>query len=367
MKLIYIGSFVSQKESISDPRISQAGTNYQLKLIEQLNPEVAFSLAPIFSRKKDWNYDEYSNVKSINNQSTLPGKLNYLYRFVFDTIHLLLGIKRAKIKDVFFYNIDRQNIASIILSKFLLRKKVFIIVADYSNYDNKGLFDKCSNWLVKRVNGAIVFNSNIKVNKNQQTLPGLLDENRIVHAPETEINNNVLLSGSLGKTTGLEIALEAFSKKHNFNLFITGRPYGYSGDEFNVLIDKYSSKHTNIQYLGLLDYEEYLAIVDKCSLALSLRNPKDVEHQFNFPSKILEYLSRSKFVISSIKYEDMPDDFMFHTNFDADSLGETLDAVQTREISYRNELKMKISDYLKLNFTVARMKKICNELTSFKG
>jgi hypothetical protein len=81
-------------------------------------------------------------------------------------------------------------------------------------------------------------------------------------------------------------------------LFITGRPYEYKDSAFDELIEYYTSRFDNIKHLGLLDYEEYLVILDKCDIALSLRNPLDKEHQFNFPSKILEYLSKSKWIFN---------------------------------------------------------------------
>ena len=76
MKIIYVGSFVSEDMSINDKRISQAGNNYQLKLIEILQPAIVLSLVPIFLRKKI--SAEGLGISIINNQSKLPNRLNYI-------------------------------------------------------------------------------------------------------------------------------------------------------------------------------------------------------------------------------------------------------------------------------------------------
>jgi hypothetical protein len=88
----------------------------------------------------------------------------------------------------------------------------------------------------------------------------------------------------------------------------------------NELIHSARNVHDNIEFLGLLSTEEYLRVLDKCTIALSLRNPEDLEHQNNFPSKIIEYLSKGKLVISTIKYQDIPEDVLTYCDFNHISL-----------------------------------------------
>jgi hypothetical protein len=362
MKKIFVGQFVSQEESVLDKRISQAGNNYQLKFVEMLLPNLSISMYPIFLRSKTNTINSKENVVVVNNHSALPASFNKLYRLVFDTIKVLNIINISKIKHIFFYNIDRQNILPLYFTKFLLGKKVYLILADYSYFENKSLFDRLANKIIQKIDGVITLNSNMKVNDNQQVLPGLLKADQIHRNTKQFINNNILLSGSLGITTGLELALETFSQRTDYNLFITGRPYNYKETEFDQLIEYYTSRFYNIKYLGLLNYEQYLIILDKCDIALSLRNPIDEEHQFNFPSKILEYLSKSKLVISSIIYKDLPENFLFITDFNSQSLGSTLDKIKIIDKDYVNRFKENIYKYLHSEFTEGALQNICNKL-----
>lgn len=363
MNKIFVGQFVSQEESMLDNRISQAGNNYQLKFLEMLTPELSISMYPIFFRSNSKTISNKKNVLVVNNnRSIFPVPINKVYRLIFDTIKVLLIIKGSKIKNVFFYNIDRHNILSIYFSKVLLGKKVYLVLADYPYFNNKSFFDKLANKIIYRIDGAITLNSNIKVTKNQQVLPGILKADHIHRDTKPFLNNNVLLSGSLGTTTGLEIALETFSLRSDFNLFITGRPYNYNESEFNSLINYYTNRFENIKYFGLISYEDYLEILEKCDIALSLRNPNDLEHQFNFPSKILEYLSKSKIVISSLTYKELPEDFLFISGFDSISLGTTLDRIKRADKAFVNKLRNDIYIYLQNKFTEKALESICNKL-----
>lgn len=361
MSKIFVGQFVSQEESLEDKRISQAGNNYQLKLIRMLNPKLSISLYPIFLRYKSKSRLDDSTIV-INNQSKLPVSFNKFFKMIKDTFDALLIIKKFKQDNVLFYNIDKQNFLLVYLTKFFLKNKTFLVLADYPYFDNKSVFEKTANYLIKSLDGVLVLNSNIILNKNQLVLPGLLESHTITHNKNELFNNNVLLSGSLGVTTGLKIALETFAKKTEFNLYISGRPYNFSEEEFNTLIESYTNQYSNIKYFGLMSLEDYEQILDKCYIALSLRNPDDVEHQYNFPSKILEYLSKSKLVISTLEYKDLPADFLFHCEFSSESLTECLDYIEKMDVEKVSNLKNQIHNYLNANFTENKLIDICNQL-----
>tara|TARA_B110001450_G_scaffold238959_1_gene246413 strand:- start:1664 stop:2434 length:771 start_codon:yes stop_codon:yes gene_type:complete len=252
------------------------------------------------------------------------------------------------------------------LVRLLLRRKTFVLVADHWSFNSSTFLERAINYILKKINGVIVLNSNIKVNVNQQLLPGLLIDDEIKIVKQNSINRNVLLSGSLGKTTGLILALECFSSNKTCDLYISGRPYGFKENEFNEIIESYTRKHQNIHFLGLLDYDSYLKLVDKCDIALSLRNPNDPEHQFNFPSKILEYLSKSKIVISSIHYRDINDDLLFNTEFNSKSLSSTLNIIFNLEEKQIMHYKRYVHKCLLSNFGSESLNGALTNLINYK-
>jgi glycosyltransferase involved in cell wall biosynthesis len=204
--------------------------------------------------------------------------------------------------------------------------------------------------LINSVNGCIVWNSKIE-HRNRVVLPDVLDSNAIRKNEFSELRRSVIFSGSLGQTTGFEVVLEYFSKHAEYHLVITGRPYNYSTEKFQELIDKFVTPYENILYLGLLPMDEYYRILDSVDIALSFRDPIDTQHDGNFPSKILEYLSFGKIVISTKQYFDIDSNIYFFTKPDElyiDKIFEEIFNLSEEEIGAKRKY---IYNYLLANHT----------------
>ena len=78
--------------------------------------------------------------------------------------------------------------------------------------------------------------------------------------------------------------------------------YIYSGNgEFPTEYKKY----TNLHFFGNMKYEDYLCLLDSATICLNLRNPNLPENNNNFPSKVLDYFSKGKIVLSTISYPEI--------------------------------------------------------------
>lgn len=332
---IFVGQFVYESESYNDNNISQAGNNYQLRLIDILKPLYKYSLLPLFLNPKLFtiNNDEYFKRFSGRDYR------NKLIRLFFDTFDLLKCLYYNKTKHVVFYNIDIHTYIIILFSIFFLRKKVFIIIADFPYY-KKNVISKFIHFLISHSSGCVILNSNIDINARKFLSIGIVNDKNIILNTSGYVNRKVILSGSLGITTGLILALNTFSQLPDFELHISGRPYKLQDTDLQHLINTFNKKYNNIFYHGLLNSNDYLNLLKNCDIALSLRNPNDLEHQYNFPSKILEYLSNSKIVISTLEYNDLPNHLYFYCNYDESSLKNCLEKIsnfnKTSIDNYRN-------------------------------
>ena len=103
--ILFIGQLVPEIEAQSDFRISQAGNNYQHKLIRNLNPISSISIIPIFYDKKILVNDE--KIVYINKK--LKFLYNRLFRVIFDTFSTLNIIMKMNTNNLLFYNIDKQT------------------------------------------------------------------------------------------------------------------------------------------------------------------------------------------------------------------------------------------------------------------
>lgn len=346
---IFLGNLIGEDILDESKDFSRAANLFQKKLVEFILPSKIVTLLPIFYKKKT-KFPQTKDHIFVNSQSGFGGKINYLYRFVFDTIRVSLILMKAREKNILFYNLDLQNVLIVFFSKFILRRKTYVILADYANFGSNSITNSIFNKIFRSMNGLVVLNSNIKCNDNRVVVPGLVREAEIVRAAHP-LNKNVILSGSLGETTGFELALKTFSALPNVNLYITGRPFRYTEEQFSSLIKKYVEPSPNIKFLGLLPLEDYKEVLGRCDIGLSLRNPNESEHSYNFPSKILEYLAGSKLVISSLKYDELPEDLIYKCSFDTNSLSSVLQNVLDKENDEIQNLRKKIEDYLMSNLT----------------
>lgn len=360
MDIIFIGQFVSDEETLTNSNYSQAANLYQNKFIRFTQPVIAISIIPVFINKKTKHTYFYKKTKFVSYPFRKTNIAAIIIRVLKETFEAFLIIYKEKTKNIWFYNLNKSTLLLVILLKFFTSKHLYVIIADYS-YNNNNIFDFLVSYFIKKFDGAIVLNSKIR-HRNSVILPGLLDKDDIILSKDGFNTKDILLSGSLGKTTGFEFALDFFSKYPQFNLIITGRPYLYTDEEFDSIIKKYTQNNKNIKYLGNLPYKSYKDVLNSIDIALSLREPLDKQHEGNFPSKILEYLSLGKMVISTIIYEDLDPNLYFYSEFNLNALKNKINEL----LNYSNEdivkKKLYIYNNIIINYTKESLIKAINQL-----
>ena len=325
MNFIFVGQFVEEGESLKDYQYSQAANRYQKKIIDFTQPEIAISVVPVFIRDKQTFSYPYNKAVFIHNACPVRNKnLAYAYKLLIDTFQAFRMIRRSAIDRVWFYNVTISTYGIAWLLRCFTKKKCYVIIADYSI--SRSFLQKRINKMISKFSGSIVLNSNIP-HTNRIILPGLLYDHEIKLNQKSILKKNILFSGSLGRTTGFEFALSFFQQNPEYNLYITGSPFNYQPGEFDILIKRALASSKNIFYHGLLPYQQYNEILELCDVALSLRDPLDDQHDYNFPSKILEYLSRGKLVISTRQYPDIDKDIFFYSSTEGTAFKETLNRI----------------------------------------
>ena len=341
MGRIFIGQFVSDEESLLDKRISQAGNNYQLKFIKIVKPDISISIVPIFFNSQ-LVVNKESNVIKLKSNI----KNNIINTLITNIKAFFLVKKNKKIENIWIYNITVSTILTTILLTLFSNKKIYYIVADYHNLNF--FIQKLTKILLSLSNGCIILSTNVKTKLKckVEMLPGIIESNEI-NISKAIKTNNILFSGSLGRTTGFELALKMAKQTKDINLYVTGIPYGYTSFEFQNILKLFKSE--NIFYLGLLNYTDYKKVISKCSIALSLRDPNDIQHNFNFPSKILEYMSKGIVVISTKMYNEINNDSYFFSSFSVNGLIKV-----TKKILKNKNLtdyRVNLNQYVYNNFT----------------
>ena len=104
-----------------------------------------------------------------------------------------------------------------------------------------------------------------------------------------------MYSGLLSHVTGVDMLLDAMKvlSDRNIRLVITGK--GDLEDE----VKKAAEEDSRITYAGHLEYDDYLNRLKKADVLVNPRSMDLPENQNNFPSKIMDYLSSGKRIIST--------------------------------------------------------------------
>ena len=319
MKKIFIGTIVPPDIVDKMERISFASINYQTKVLKATHFDEVYNILPL-------------NVDRISKKIFFEDGMCYLHnkylnskllKLLFDQIFLFRKVEEKS--KIIFYNITIQNFLLTRLLVFFKKCECYAIVADFEDEENylglRKIVQKNINRTFKKLSGAIILSSNIQIPTKSIVLEGIVDSEMNQLSQNRIEENSIIFSGSIGYTTGIHIAVAAMNFLPDYKLYISGPLFVLDSTDLKRLVK--SSVHNNVYYMGILDNEKYLELLSICNYALNLRDPHKLEHQHNFPSKILEYLMYNKNVISTLNYSAVSKCITL-TEFDAEKLAATI-------------------------------------------
>jgi glycosyltransferase involved in cell wall biosynthesis len=341
---LLIGHFIDSDTKVLPIGISFAGNYYQEKTRSILN--IRHSISLIYE-ERDKKFNSNDKIEYI----ALKQK-RHIFN-IFKIVKHILGLswRGGKGKTILFYNLSIYSLIFYIYYVFITKARVVVILADAGFIIEKNITSRMISKALSYANGILTLREiqELRGYKSKiEIMPGIITKN-LPSIESKKIPNTVFLSGSLGVTTGLILALEYFSNQSQLKLFITGVPYSMSNLEFERILEKYKSD--NINFLGVLDYKEYIIALTSIEFGLSLRNPKEIEHQYNFPSKILEYMSHGSIVISSLKYPELIDDIYFSSEYSVEGLSDCFEKILKISINDRKILSKNARNFVKSQFS----------------
>ncbi len=231
---------------------------------------------------KGYRYNKSVPVKTIPYLSMPFIRKNMIIKGMKNAVDEL--IKQNKVTHLITYNTTSQNMA---LGQYLKNKGIFWINI-YADADN----DK---QLISDADYHIYFSYNSYLNSKY--------ENKInfeggVYKPVedfSESNKKIFLyTGKIRKENGVELMINAFKmlNDNDVRLIITGNG-NYEGFLSSV------SSDDRIEYKGLVRKEELESLYREATVLLNPRLSIYEENNNNFPSKLLEYLSYGKPIITT--------------------------------------------------------------------
>jgi glycosyltransferase involved in cell wall biosynthesis len=326
MKIIWLGSVV--KEDVVDryPAVSPAGNKWQLRLIRSFlelpdiniicvghRLERAFPYGRFFVNNSSLNYPENIDQVSVWYLNLPIFRILYLnVALMFGTLCTIIANRKSE-TIIISYNIYSYNVLPFLIGK-LLRIKSIVIVADPIN-ERSGKV----NPVVNLSNGAIYLSKflfDTSKLRDKINIEGGIEElscKKNISNPFPNFNY-ILYTGKLSVSNGIELLLNAFSllEDKDIRLVITG--FGLTANLKNILeSNERVICHEMVNSEDLIGYYKYARILVNPRLINS--NTNDA----NFPSKLLEYLSYKKPIISTmtrgipVEYENVIE-FVYNDN-----------------------------------------------------
>ena len=106
----------------------------------------------------------------------------------------------------------------------------------------------------------------------------------------------VAFTGNFNRDFGFEELLEYVDHMPgDFSLVITGR----ASPEEEALLRQHVERRPNVRFMGYLNSGEFEALLRDVDIFILLNNPASHSSRTNFPSKLFDYLSRNRFVLST--------------------------------------------------------------------
>lgn len=295
--------------------VPQAPQNFCTPLIDGGTFDKVCSIIPISYRSKEIVNTEF--VTYFQNGIGTQSKVGKILGLIISNIRCALFLKKHK--NIWFYNLCKANIVSYLLLHYAFRCRTFVILLDLTPSKSWFKLEYYLPFFYRNCQGVISLSKRTSILNNNIIYKAGVYNGSFQKGFSSKNKRPVFLfSGTIADHTGFPLALEVFKELRDVELYVTG-----NGDVSTFDIESYP----NIHYMGYLDYSEYLHIYDKVDVCLSLRNPCYPENLNNFPSRIIEYFSYNKLVISTISYPELAGFSYIVTEFTKKNLIESIKKV----------------------------------------
>lgn len=299
MNILFLGSFIPDEYAENFGELSAAGNQFQYNLYNALSKNYemhALCYLPIHLGKISEEIKARLLKEKI--EIFLPKEENIIDEF--RRIRMKIEALGKSADCIIAYNVQYPWLH--IRSK---AKKV-LILADYTPANEEKKIKKVYSYLIKKsfeqYNKIVVLSEKSKkyVNPKQKctVIHGCIKWDNFQHFHEPCQHENIvfLYSGALNHVTGVDLLLEAFLKTRNkdYRLILCGQ-----GDELKEQIENAEKKDDRISFMGYVSKKNYLLLLEKSNVVVNPRNMNFEQNEYNFPSKILEYLASGRIVLST--------------------------------------------------------------------
>jgi len=316
--IIYISNYLSDKimEERDNKEFYSPAANNKILAISKTLVKAGYKVCivspclmknnsfKVFEEKKE-NIEENMDIIYVEGLDC-----NFLNRFysVFEQVKIIKKLRTVEdICGILFYDFFIESSFSAIISKYLFKIRIFadyeeeLFTKDYPTSIYRLLLLFTRRFVAKRINGAIIVTS--KLTKFLQTKNVFVCRGFYTEFNEPiNLNNNlkpvITYSGKMDSYRGLDILLDALGKiKFKCKLCITG--YGSLEKRIKEIVENSVFNNVTIDYKGFIAKKEYEELILSSDILINTQLINKESSHYLFPSKVIEYMSTGKIVISS--------------------------------------------------------------------
>jgi len=301
-RILWIGEVFEDKDVYVEKAISLAANRWQLGFITSLRnycdsfvyilgrlPRQTFPKGKLFSPKKSFlerkikgKYFGYLNIYGIRNI--------IFRRKYYNKVKSLLK-NNEPFDFIIVYNLEPYLFKTLLYIKKKKNIPIYAMIADIYKGNLRGYHK-----LAKLCDKIFYLSYGFYKESNHPHayfFEGGFEKYKINMKPQPK-KKVLLYTGSLGPHGGIDVLLDGFVLVKNIDaeLWICGKG---KNEKLAKLVNQYS----NIKYFGVVSEEKLQLISNKVYAFVNPRPPDFKENNYNFPSKILEYFSYQKIIIST--------------------------------------------------------------------
>ena len=330
--LAYVGAIAPADPQFHTRAFSQAMQMFQTELLIGLKKagmpaSAIISVLPVPSRRHSKSEPLWVGRHSADLAEGLP--ITFLpFINVTPWKHIMVGIgaafellrwgwrnREAQFRVVYCCNLSTPPGVFLLVAAWLIRAKAVVGLCDISipgETTPRGLYQRVDYWMHKRLipyfDGHVVVSDAIArdflAGKQHLRLEGGIREDFFERTKRRTASENasgngtpfvIAAAGCINEINGLPILLEAFSllPGDHFRLRIAG--WGPLEQQVRAT----AASDSRIEFLGMIPFEGVLEIYNSASVLINMRVTKNINTEYFFPSKMMEYLASGVPVIST--------------------------------------------------------------------
>lgn len=323
MSLLFISSLVPDRVNYHNPAFTRSGQNVMKGIADALGHENSVELLscqPLPSFPKGPLWVKSSSDKNDDGQVIyfLPTiNIIFLKNIIWGISALIYILRWARLhknepRNILVYNIYLPIISLVFRAARITKSKIYAILYDLGvppAHLNLGRlkmfgyrqFERIAYRFIPRLDGRIVINEKIvdeyAPGQNYLLIDGGINEDVIKKLFPLAVSKDrtvtYVLAGMLWEQNGTKLLLDTLKLKPDLDIRVI---FAGGGIDVPKIIEA-SKYDKRIEYVGMLNMEDLFKIYEKADVLLNLRIEE--KNDMHFPSKLLEYMSMGKWVLST--------------------------------------------------------------------